>query len=256
MSATMPSAPLCSEPAFDLCSPQQCHTNPSVHQLTQQRLLDVYERLFAHFGDRGWWPAATVEEVVIGAILVQNVAWSNVVRALEQLRQRDWLNFHALAAAPIEEVAACVVATRFYRMKAKKLKHLAEYIVAHYEGQLARMFAQPAEALRTELLALYGIGPETADDIVLYAAHQPTFVIDAYTRRIFARLGWIRGDEPYEDLRQWFLRHLPPDVPLYNQFHALIDALGHHLCSQRRPRCRECPLQLACGNGRTVLAEV
>ncbi|MCL6637236.1 MAG: hypothetical protein K6T26_04725, partial [Alicyclobacillus sp.] len=179
----MPAVPLSPDPAQVLCSPQRCHPHPRVHQQTQTRLLHVYERLLSHFGDRGWWPAETAEEVVIGAILVQNVAWSNVVRALDQLRQRDWLNFHALAAAPFEELAACVVSTRFYRMKAKKLKHLAEYLVAHYEGQLERLFAQPAEALRSELLALYGVGPETADDIVLYAAGLPTFVIDAYTRR-------------------------------------------------------------------------
>ncbi|GGI95777.1 endonuclease III [Alicyclobacillus cellulosilyticus] len=211
------------------------------------KLLHIYRLMEDALGDRGWWPAKTREEVVIGAILVQNVSWKNTVIAIERLRERGWLTFPELYRAPVEEIAACVRSTRFYVSKAKKLHAFAAHVCTRYGGRLDPMFDQPLEALREELLGLYGIGPETADDIVLYAAGKPTFVVDAYTRRIFARLGLLREDMPYEAVRRWFMDHLPADTRLFNQYHALIDAVGHHFCTARKPRCSACPLRSVCG---------
>ena len=210
------------------------------------RLLEIYERLLAHHGDRRWWPADTAEEVIIGAILVQNVAWKNVERAIAQLRARGWLTLAALHEAPTEDIEESIVSTLYYRMKARKLKTFAAMVEAEFGGDVNLLLALSAAELRARLLAVWGIGPETADDIVLYAAHQPSFVVDSYTRRIFFRLGVTREQATYDELRDFFMRHLPSDVGLYNQYHALIDALGHSLCLSRRPRCGECPLQSLC----------
>ncbi|SFU98962.1 endonuclease III domain-containing protein [Alicyclobacillus macrosporangiidus] len=212
----------------------------------QAVLMDLYRRMYAAFGDRGWWPAETAEEVVIGAILVQSVAWSNVVKAIGRLRERGLLGLEALHAAPVEVVAECVVPTRYYRAKAQKLKAFAAHVHERHGGSLERMFEQDTDALREELLSIYGIGPETADDILLYAAGKRSFVIDAYTKRIFSRLGLVDERIGYEPLRAWFMRHLPADVALYNNYHALIDAIGHHFCSARRPACASCPLLPVC----------
>ncbi|MCL6548757.1 MAG: endonuclease [Alicyclobacillus sp.] len=218
----------------------------------RRELMDIYNRMFEHFGDRKWWPAETVEEVVIGAILVQGVAWSNTVKAIDNLRQRGLLTIPALHRASAEEVETCIVPTRYFRMKAKKLKAFAAHVEDRYGGDLAAMFDQPLEPLRTELLGIYGIGRETADDIVLYAAGKASFVIDSYTKRIFHRLGYTAEEVPYEWMRAWFMDHLPADPALYNQYHALIDAVGHHFCSHKQPLCAPCPLRSLCDRGQTA----
>jgi len=209
-------------------------------------LLDIYQRLYNHWGDRKWWPADTVEEVVIGAILVQNVAWSNVETAIGLLKQTGICSFRHFTEENHEVIYACVKSTRFYKMKTAKLIAFANYLQQHYSGSLLAMLRQPGEDLRSELLGVYGIGPETADDIVLYAAELPTFVVDAYTRRIFSRLELIADSVSYEEMRQWFLSRLPSDVSLLNQYHALLDALGHHYCTPQSPKCSLCPLSDLC----------
>ena len=226
-------------------SVQKRHTRRA-NGIVTTRLLDIYERLFAHYGDRRWWPADTPEEVIIGAILVQNVAWKNVETAIARLREKGWLSLRALRETPIEEVEECIVSTLYYRMKARKLQAFAAMVEAEFAGDAGLMLALPADELRARLLAVWGIGPETADDIILYAANQPSFVIDTYTRRIFSRLGLMEEKATYDELRAFFMRHLTADVALYNQYHALIDALGHSLCLKKRPRCRECPLCAMC----------
>ncbi len=225
---------------------------------TTATLQRIYERLFAHYGDRRWWPAETTEEVIIGAILVQNVAWKNVVTAIDRLRGSGLLTLAALHRAPVERIEECIVSTLYYRVKAQKLKTFAAMVDREFAGDAGRLLALPANELRARLLAVWGIGPETADDIILYAAHQPSFVVDSYTRRIFFRLGLTREKATYEELRGFFMRHLPPDTALYNQYHALIDALGHSLCLNRRPRCDECPLRSICpaAKGRETAAVV
>ncbi|MCF8563645.1 endonuclease [Alicyclobacillus tolerans] len=214
--------------------------------MVQEKLLQIYQLMFEHFGDRHWWPAQTKEEVVIGAILVQNVSWSNTEKAIEKLRQQDLLSFAALHRAPLDEIEPCVVSTRFYKTKAKKLKAFSDFLDANYKGDLEAFLRQPVPQLREQLLNIYGIGPETADDIVLYAGGQLSFVIDAYTQRILARLGITQEQAGYEELRTWFMENLPADVALFNQYHALLDAVGHHYCSPKNPSCTPCPLAPLC----------
>jgi len=215
----------------------------------REQLLYIYQLMFDHFGDRHWWPAETREEVIIGAILVQNVSWASTVKAINKLREQHLLTFKALSQSPLEIIETCIISTRYYRMKAKKLKAFAQYLEEEFSGNLDACLAQPMNTLRGQLLAIYGIGPETADDILLYAAERPSFVVDAYTKRIFHRLGYIEESIPYEELRQWFMLHLPENVALYNQYHALLDATGHHYCSTRNPDCRSCPLLNICHYG-------
>ena len=220
----------------------------------QQLLLRVYQRLFDAFGSRHWWPAETAFEVMVGAVLTQNVAWRNVERAITALKEASLMTPAALYAAEQAEVERMIVPTRYYHTKAKKLKALVGLIVERYGGDLDLMFSQPLDGLRRELLGVYGVGPETADAILLYAGNLPVFVVDAYTRRIFSRLGLLAPDAGYQVMQTDFHAHLPREVPLYNEYHALIDALGHRLCLATRPRCGDCPLADGCpfpasGNG-------
>jgi endonuclease III related protein len=211
-----------------------------------QQLMTIYQRLLTQYGPRDWWPAESPEEVIIGAILVQNVAWSNVEKAISELRKLQLLDFRAILAARVNVIEAAIRPTRFYRSKATKLQTFAAHLQSHYAFDLHRLFNQPPEHLRDELLSIHGIGAETADDIVLYAAEKPTFVIDRYTKRIFSRLGLTTADMPYEDMRQWFLTHLPNDTLLFNEYHALIDAHGHFTCLPKNPLCDDCSLAHLC----------
>ncbi len=222
------------------------YQKPTHSSPVERQLLTIYSALESTFGDLHWWPADTDEEMVIGAILVQNVAWKNASLAIEQLRHQEWLGFSRILEARQEELEASIHSTRFYRIKAKKLKAFATHLNHHYEGCLQTMLSQPMHHLRKELLNIYGIGKETADAIILYAARQPSFVIDAYTVRIFDRLGFSVPSTDYESFRLWFMDVLPADTRLFNQFHALLDRLGHRLCTTRNPRCEECPLQSCC----------
>lgn len=205
-----------------------------------------YELLLLHFGPRHWWPAETPEEVVIGAILVQGVAWSNAEKAILRLKEAGLLSLSEIARAEEEILAECVRSTLYYRMKAKKLKAFARHILDHYEGKLERLWDKPMEEARRELLGIYGIGPETADSMLLYAGQHPTFVVDAYTRRIFSRMGWVPANISYEELRRFFMERLPQDTKLFNDYHAQLVELGKRYCTARNPRCQLCPLQEWC----------
>ncbi|RIV22983.1 endonuclease III domain-containing protein [Alicyclobacillaceae bacterium I2511] len=213
---------------------------------TGTQLLAIYSSLQESFGDLHWWPADTDEEMVIGSILVQNVAWKNVVQAIELLRDQGRLSFRGIFETSQEELEKSIRSTRFYRTKAKKLKAFATYLNDRHDGSLKNLLSIPMHPLRIELLNIYGIGRETADDILLYAAHQPSFVIDTYTVRIFERLGYSPPRNEYEFWRSWFMKHLPAEPRLFNQYHALLDRLGHHLCTTHNPRCSICPLQSLC----------
>lgn len=212
----------------------------------QYHLLRIFDHMYQAVGDPHWWPADTQEEVVIGAILVQSVAWSNTVSAIQNLRNAGLLSFYSLYHASESVIEPCIIPTRYYRMKTKKLKAFATHVMEHYKGNLNELLIKPLADLRCELLSLFGIGPETADDIVLYASQQPSFVVDAYTKRIFHRLGFSAEDVPYEILRDWFMRHLPTDVLLFNRYHALLDHIGHHFCGTSKPTCSQCPLSPVC----------
>ena len=219
----------------------------------RERLLDVYRRLLAFYGPQGWWPGdSTPFVVVIGAILTQSVAWKSVERALEKLRESNLLSVEALLDAPDEELAAAIRSAGYFNAKARKLKAFATMLTERFDGRLEQLFALPADELRAQLLATYGIGPETADDIVLYAAGKPAFVIDAYTRRTFDRLGVRPSGDSYGAWRSLFIDALPPDAPLFNEYHALIDAHAKVTC-RKEPLCSGCPLLDICPTGKARL---
>lgn len=204
-------------------------------------LQDIYDRLFAAYGHQHWWPGETPFEVMIGAVLVQNTAWKNVEKAIQNLRERDLLEPHALADVPIEELAELIRPAGYYRLKAKRLHNLLRLVVDRYDGSLERMFETSQETLREELLATNGIGPETADSILLYAGDYPTFVVDTYTYRILTRHGWIGFEARYEEIKDHFESGLERDATLYNEYHALLVRVGHLHC-RKTPQCAGCPL--------------
>lgn len=215
----------------------------------KEQLKDIYARLYARFGAQHWWPGDGAFEVIVGAILTQNTAWTNVEKAMANLKRARLLNPTRMHRAPRARLARLIRPSGYFNLKAKKLKAFTRFLFAAQRGSLARLFRLDTATLRAELLAVYGIGPETADSIILYAARQPIFVIDAYTRRIMARLGMARDDASYDALQRLFMEYLPRKEPLFNEYHALFVALGKNYCTKRAPRCAECPLVEMCPTG-------
>ena len=213
-------------------------------------LPEVYERLFTAYGPQHWWPGATNPfEVCLGAILTQSTAWTNVEKAMEKLEIAGVLSLEGIHQTPVEKLAELVHSSGYFNVKARKLKAMAQHIYDHHGGDLSAMLGQPWEALRTELLSVYGIGEETADDIVLYAASAPSFVSDAYTKRIVDRLGITPKQDRYENYRALFMSALPANVSIFNEYHALIVKLGKDVCKKSKPLCQECPLIEICITG-------
>jgi endonuclease III related protein len=206
-------------------------------------LTDVYRRLFEAFGPQHWWPGESPFEVIVGAILTQNTSWQNVERAIHNLREADLLEPHALYAVPVKELEELIHPAGYFRVKARRLRSLLEFLVERYDGSLDAMFGVGLYDLRRQLLAVNGIGPETADSILLYAGGLASFVVDAYTHRVFARHGWIDFEADYHQIQDYVHGELPQEVPLYNEFHALLVRLGKDYCRKTKPQCPECPLQ-------------
>ena len=202
----------------------------------------MYRAMERALGPQGWWPGQTRFEVIVGAILTQNTAWTNVARAIANLRRAHVLSPQALAALPTSRLARLVRSSGYYRTKARRVKRFLRFLQARYRLDLSRMFAEPPSSLRKELLAVPGIGPETADSILLYAGNVPIFVVDAYTRRILQRHGLIRPDATYDAMQALFMGNLPPDASLYNEYHALLVAVGKDFC-RPVPHCEDCPLR-------------
>jgi endonuclease-3 related protein len=205
-------------------------------------LREVYDRLLEAFGPQHWWPGQSPLEILVGAVLVQNTNWTNVERAIENLRDNDVLDPESLYAVPQEELEELIRPAGYFRVKARRLRALLEFIVERFGGSLDAMFAVGLPTLREELLTVHGIGPETADSILLYAGGLPTFVVDAYTYRIFTRHGWIEFDNDYHGIQEHFESHLPQDAAMYNEYHALLVRLGKDYCRKSKPRCEKCPL--------------
>lgn len=215
------------------------------------KLLRVYRALLDRFGPQGWWPARSAFEVMVGAILTQNTSWANVERAISNLRRARALSPRTIARMRLDRLARLVRPSGYYNQKAARLRGFVRWMLARH-GSVAEMERARPGRLRAELLSLKGIGPETADSILLYALGKPSFVIDAYTRRVLARLGLASGEEPYEELRDLFERNLHKSQELYNEYHALLVALGKNLCRPRNPRCGECPLaRNVCNSGQS-----
>jgi endonuclease-3 related protein len=211
----------------------------------RERLLEIYELLFRSYGPRHWWPAETPFEVCVGAILTQNTSWRNVEKAIANLKGTGLLSPQALRDVPVERLAEVIRPAGFFNLKAKRLKAFIGWLFASHAGSLERLFAGEWPMLREELLAVPGIGPETCDAILLYAGGKPSFVVDAYTRRLFAGLGLIPEDAGYEDVRALFMENLPLDPALFNEYHALIVEHGKEHC-RKRPRCAGCSLHVLC----------
>ena len=205
-------------------------------------LTEVYRRLFDALGPQHWWPGQSPFEVIVGAVLVQNTNWQNVEKAIDNLRQGDLLMPHALYDVPTEELETLIRPAGYFRLKARRLHCMLEFLVERYDGSLDDMFATDVATLREELLAVHGIGPETADSILLYAGGLPTFVVDTYTHRIFARHGWIGFEADYHMIQDHFQSGLPEDTDLFNEYHALLVRVGKEFCRKTNPRCDRCPL--------------
>ena len=217
----------------------------SKKQITEKLQL-LYDKMFGHFGHRRWWPGDSNFEICVGAILTQSVSWKNVAKAIENLKNAGLLELDKMYQADPEAIENCIIPTLYYRQKAKKLKAFVNHVTENYAGNLSAFLGKDQGELREELLNLHGIGPETADSIILYAANKPVFVVDAYTRRIFARLGLFKDDISYAEMQGFFIRHLTPDVQFYNEYHALIVGVGNRFCSNKKPKCAECPLTGLC----------
>ena len=205
-------------------------------------IRDIYDALFASWGPQGWWPARTRLEMIVGAILTQNTAWTNVEKAIDRLRREDALRLDRLHSVALTDLAEWIRPARFLHVKARRLRAFTTMVYDAYGGSLHRLCAEEPHRLRTVLLDVSGIGPETADSILLYAAGYPFFVVDAYTRRFLQRHGWIRGDEGYDDVAALFTRALSDHPDRYGDYHALIVALGKKHC-RATPDCASCPLQ-------------
>jgi endonuclease-3 related protein len=210
-----------------------------------QSLVDIYRRLLDRFGPQHWWPAEEPFEVIIGAILTQSAAWGNVEKAIDNLRGVGALSPPALRKLPQAKLAELVYPCGYYNAKTLKLKAFALWLGNHYQDDLNRLFALDATDLRRQLLAVHGIGPETADSIILYAAGKPVFVIDAYTRRIFSRLGLAPEKDSYAAYQALFMKNLPGDAQMFNEYHALLVCLGKNVC-RRQPLCAYCCLNDIC----------
>ena len=195
--------------------------------------MRIYDILLEAYGPRGWWPGDGPFEVTIGAILTQNTAWANVEKALGNLKAKKYLSPKALADLPEKKLATLIRPSGYYNQKAKKIKNFLDFFFSKYSGSIKMMARNNLWDMREELLAVKGIGDETADSILLYALEKPIFVVDAYTIRIFCRLGYLGERATYRDAQKLFMDSLPPDVELYNEYHALIVALGHRVCKPK-----------------------
>ena len=209
---------------------------------TSKLLRELYERLYQAFGPQGWWPGETPFEVALGAILTQNTNWNNVAKVMARLKAEDRLTAAALTALPEAELAELFRPAGYYNLKARRVKSFLTFFQEEYQGSLKLMMADSLEKLRPKLLSVKGVGPETADSILLYALEKPTFVVDAYTFRILNRHQLAPESCAYEELRQLFMDHLPADVGLYQEYHALLVRLGKEGC-RPRPLCSSCFLE-------------
>lgn len=211
---------------------------------TKNRLIEIYNAMIEFNGYLNWWPADTPFEVCIGAILTQNTSWNNVEKAILNLKQNNLLLPKRLKDISIDELARLIIPAGYYNIKAKRLKNFIYFLFDKYNGSLGQLFSNingNIYKLREELLHINGIGKETADSILLYAGNYPIFVVDAYTKRLFARLDILSEDMSYDEIQKFFMDTLSPDARLYNEYHAQIVILTKTFC-KKKPLCNSCPL--------------
>ncbi|MCF7635059.1 MAG: DNA repair protein, HhH-GPD family [Dehalococcoides mccartyi] len=215
-------------------------------QNLSQKLSDIYQCLLDKYGPQHWWPAESQFEMMTGAVLTQSAAWINVEKAIARLKEAGLLSPEAIMKADEDTLAEAIRPSGYFNVKTRKLKALAAWLVAGYNGQADKLLPAETDALRQELLGVWGIGEETADSILLYACGKPVFVIDAYTRRIFSRLGLAERDAGYDRLQRLFTANLAADAAVFNEYHALIVRHAKEHC-RVKPVCQGCVLKTICG---------
>ncbi len=218
-------------------------------------LQNLFDRLYKYYGPQRWWPADSPFEVIVGAILTQNTNWHNVEQAIENLRSEDALDPTSIRSLSTSELEAMIRPSGFFRQKAVCLQRFTSLLFNDFAGDLQRLFSLPLTELREWLLKQNGIGPETADAIVLYAAEKPSFVVDVYTHRILERIGIETGRQQYEQTRALFMAALPNIPELFNEYHALMVRLAKEFCRKRTPLCRSCPLLSCCRYGQSTTGD-
>ncbi len=209
---------------------------------THNILLKIYNSLYNYFGPLNWWPGDTPFEIMVGAILTQNTSWSNVEKAINNLKKENLLEPRKLYRINQEELSQLIKPSGYYNIKARRLKNFVNIFVNGFEGSAEKMFSGDDRELRKKLLKVNGIGPETADSILLYGGKKPFFVVDAYTKRIFSRHKLISKDSTYYQIQEFFIKNLDRDVKLFNEFHAQIVMLGKTICTSKNPDCVKCPI--------------
>lgn len=208
----------------------------------KNKLNSIYKKLYAFFGPQDWWPAETPFEVMVGAILTQNTNWQNVEKAINNLKNKEMLFPHKLRNSNHKRLARLIRPAGYYNIKAKRLKEFLKFFFKTYRGNLKEMSKIDTPILRQQLLAVKGIGPETADSILLYALNKPIFVVDAYTKRILARHKLVKENADYTQVQDLFMQNLKKDTKLFNEYHALLVKLGKEFCLKNKPKCDLCPL--------------
>ena len=207
----------------------------------RSQLLGIYQQLFKALGPQHWWPADSPFEVIIGAILTQNTSWNNVERAIQNLKEKKLLDPLKLYDVREGRLARVIKPSGFFNIKAKRVKHFMQFFFECFHGSLEKMFAEDMLSLRERLLKVNGLGPETADSILLYAGGKPVFVVDAYTKRIFSRHKLVPEEAVYDQIQKLFMNNLDHDVKMFNEYHALLVYVGKHFCKSK-PRCDQCPM--------------
>jgi len=208
----------------------------------QRLLMNIYRKLYEAFGPRHWWPGETPFEVMVGAILTQNTSWGNVEKAIQNLKGEGVLNPKGIHRLRKTQLSSLIKPSGYYRIKTDRLMAFMDFLFEQYGGDIKKMGKGPLKGLRQKLLDVKGIGPETADSILLYGLGKPIFVVDAYTKRILSRHGIIPEKATYEEIQNLFMDHLPLDEKLFNEYHALLVHLGKAVC-KKKPKCESCPLK-------------
>lgn len=206
------------------------------------KLMKMYDAMLQELGESGWWPGESPLEIMLGAVLTQNTAWGNVEKAIDNLKKAGLLDLEALFEISLEDLAEQIRPAGYFRVKAGRIKALLTWIKDFAGGDIKSLSSHDTWALREELLGVKGVGPETADAILLYALDRPSFVADEYTRRILSRHGMVPEEAGYDELRDFFMDALPEEVSLFNEYHALIVRVGKQWCTRRKPDCKNCPL--------------
>lgn len=205
-------------------------------------LKRYYDKLRQNFGPQHWWPGDGPFEVMVGAVLTQNTNWGNVEKAINNLKEAGELSPTAIYKMRQDKLARLIRPSGYFNIKAKRLKGLIKWFVDRFDGDIQKMFSQDLQGLREELLSVKGVGPETADSILLYAGNLPSFVVDTYTYRVLVRHQLIFEESTYDDIKSFFEDNLPEDIAMYNEYHALLVQVGKTYCKPREPSCEDCPL--------------